>query len=464
MTAELDELLLNVASSPLIDSGDRLAAARLILATVRQGLSVARASIWLHQGPTLLHCELLDSHCGDDGSTLPTISQQQIGNYFAQLGHERTLMICDTSQDPRVAEFFHDYLQPFAIGALLDAPIRHHGQMIGIVSIEHIGGPRQWLADEINFAANLADLYGRAVSAAERVRYEQQLEQANNQLEQRVTERTIQLEKSLTDLRTMQNKLIESEKMAALGNLVAGVAHEVNSPLGVAITAASHCREELKTLEQQYQQHQLTEREFNQRLESLNQGLGLVEHNLERAANLVRDFKRTAADQSCGERAHFTLDEYLNTLASSLGPLLRQHQIQLQLVLPANIECDSYPGALAQVITNLAINAARYAFPEPRPQAAVLTISASLIDDDIFLQISDNGIGMSEQIRKRVFEPFFTTGRNKGGTGLGLALVYNLVTQTLGGTVRLSTAPHAGSHFDLCLPRIAPRSLQQPTS
>ncbi len=462
MTPELDELLLNVACSPLIDDGDRTAAARLILTTVRQGLAVDRASIWLYQGPTLLGCELLDSRCGDHGERLPKLSQQQFPNYFMALYSERNIVASDALQDPRTAEFASCYLQPLAIGAMLDTPIRHRGQMIGIICAEHVGGPRQWLADEITFTANLADLYCRAISAAERLQYEQQLEQANSQLEQRVAERTAQLEQSLENLRTMQGQLVESEKMAALGNLVAGVAHEVNTPLGVAMTAASHCREELQTLEQLHQQQQLTEREFNQRLYSLKLGLGLVENNLERAASLVRDFKRTAADQSCTERDRFMLDDYLKTLASSLGPLLRQHQIQLQLALPAGIECDSYPGALAQVITNLATNAARYAFPEPHQQEARLTISASLVDDDIFLQISDNGAGMGEQIRKRAFEPFFTTGRGKGGTGLGLAIVYNLVTQTLGGTISLVSAPHAGSHFDICMPRVAPHAQAQP--
>lgn len=456
MSPELNELLLKVACSPLIDGGDRTAAARLILATVRQGLAIARASIWLYQGHEQLGCELLDSHCSDNSEQLPKLSQQQFPNYFMALHSERNIVAPDAQRDPRTAEFTHNYLQPLGIGAMLDTPIRHHGQMIGILCAEHVGPPRQWLADEITFTANLADLYGRAISAAERLQYEQRLEQANSQLEQRVAERTAQLEQSLDDLRTMQEQLVESEKMAALGNLVAGVAHEVNTPLGVAVTAASHCRDELQLLEQLHQQQRLTEREFSQRLHSLKQGIGLVESNLGRAANLVRDFKRSAADQSCAERNRFMLNDYLQTLASSLGPLLRQHQIQLQLALPAGIECDTYPGALAQVITNLATNAARYAFPEPRQQDARLSISASLVDDDIFLQISDNGIGMGEQVRKRAFEPFFTTGRGKGGTGLGLAIVYNLVTQTLGGTISLASAPHAGSHFDSCLPRVAP--------
>ncbi|MBQ1784346.1 MAG: GAF domain-containing sensor histidine kinase [Gammaproteobacteria bacterium] len=459
LSERLQQILLRVSCSPALDSGDTNTASDLLLDAACDGLSIARSSIWLSepgQGLRCLRLRLRSIDHPEQSQPSLVLTDNDYPAYFAALASERAIVADDAHQHPATREFRGGYLIPLGIGAMLDIPLRHRGRMIGIICCEHVGGPRPWQPTEITFTANLADLFGRVVTAGERLAYEQQLEQANATLEQRVTARTLELEQALDEQRNMQRQLVENEKMAALGQLVTGVAHEVNSPLGVAVTGVSHCITELAELDHRYRHGKLTESDFNQRLSSLQQGLTLVEGNLQRAARLVTDFKRTAADQSNDDRQRFLLDDYLLSISNSLSPLFRHHGVQLQLELPSAVQCDSYPGALAQIITNLATNSMRYGFGPGFSGKATLLISASQVEEDIYLSINDNGLGMSEVVRQRVFEPFFTTGRAAGGTGLGLAIVHNLVTNTLGGQIRLDSAPNAGCHIEIRFPRCAP--------
>ena len=455
---QLQQILLQVSCSPELDSGNSDTATDLLLEAACQGLAISRCSIWLNQPGQGLRCLRLHNLAAPElRQPELVLTAHDYPAYFTALASERAIVADDAHRHPATREFSQSYLTPLGIGALLDIPLRHRGQMVGIICCEHVGGPRPWQAEEITFTANLADLFGRVLTAGERLAYERQLEQANATLEQRVTARTLELEQALEQQRKMQRQLVDNEKMAALGQLVAGVAHEVNSPLGVAVTGVSHCITELTELDHRYRNGQLTESDFTLRLSSLQQGLTLVDANLQRAARLIADFKRTAADQSNDDRQQFLLDDYLRTICNSLGPLFRRHGVQLELQLAAAVQCDSYPGALAQIITNLATNSMRYGFGEGFSGKAALLISASLVEDDIYLSVNDNGQGMSEVVRQRVFEPFFTTGRGSGGTGLGLAIVHNLVTNTLGGQIRLDSAPHAGCHIEIRFPRVAPR-------
>jgi len=457
MNQEMERILLRIAFSPCLASGDLRTATTLIVDAVRDGLAVARSSLWLMQGARSFHCERLSS----DSSALiepPHLTTHAHPNFVATLHQQRHLLVDDVRQDPRLSELETDYLRPLAITSLLLLPIHHHQQLIGFLCCEQVNSPRHWQNDEREFVTKLADLYGQALTASERLSEVQRLADANTRLEARLSERVSRHEAAVAELKRLQQQLIDSEKMAALGSLVAGVAHEVNTPLGVAVTAVSHCHEEIDLLVRLHQQRQLTEREFSRRLQAMVEGVQLVETNLGRAAQLVSDFKRTAADQAGGKRSRFLLDDYLKSVANSLGPLFRQRGVVFALAVPPGIHCDSYPGALAQVVTNLATNAVRYAFGEGFEGEPRLTMNAAVIDNDLYLQVSDNGLGMAEPIRSRVFEPFFTTGRASGGTGLGLAIVHGLVTRTLGGTITLHSAPNAGSHFEIRIPCNAPQA------
>lgn len=463
MNQEMERILLRIAFSPCLLSGDLRTASTLIVDAVRDGLAVGRASLWLRHGDETFRCERLSCD-GRTGVEPPPITTPTHPNFVATLNQQRHLMADDAQQHPQLDELIADYLRPLAIAAQLIVPLHHQQRLIGFLSCEQVVTPRHWQNGELQFVTKLAELYDRAVTSSERLGELQQLAETNTRLEARLNERVARHEAAVAELKRLQQQLIDSEKMAALGTLVAGVAHEVNTPLGVAVTAVSHCHEEIDLLVRLHQQQQLTEREFSRRLQTMVEGVQLVETNLGRAAQLVSDFKRTAADQASGNRGSFLLDDYLKSLANSLGPLFRQRGVVFSLAVPPGIRCDSYPGALAQVVTNLATNAVRYAFGEGFEGEPRLTMNAAVIDNDLYLQVSDNGLGMAEPIRSRVFEPFFTTGRASGGTGLGLAIVHNLVTRTLGGTITLHSAPNAGSHFEIRIPCLAPQTSEAESS
>ena len=237
MKETLELILLRVSQSADIDKGELDVASRLIINSVCEGLQITRAGIWLYdEMQTLVQCTLLIDKGNDLDHESLVLTRKDFPHYFEALDSERTIAAHDALTDVATFEFAEVYLTPLGISSMLDVPIRHRGKMIGIICCEHQGKAREWHADEVVFAASLADLYGRAVSANERADYEQRLIEANQTLEQKVIDRTAELEAA-------QEKLVESEKMAALGNLVAGIAHEVNTPLGIALTSVSNCKE-----------------------------------------------------------------------------------------------------------------------------------------------------------------------------------------------------------------------------
>ncbi len=440
MKETLEHILLAVSKSPIIDAGKLSQAARLILDSVLEGLAIRRAGIWLlDEDRQSIRCHLLIDQGNAVDSEALVLTRSDFPRYFAALDAERTIAAHDACRDPATAEFCQAYLKPLGITSMLDTPIRHRGQMVGIICAEHQGEIRQWSDDECVLAGALADLYGRAISAHQRASYEEQLQQA------------------LDNLKATQTQLIEYEKMAALGNLVAGVAHEVNTPLGIAITSGSHCQSEVRTLQQRYESGKLEERYFKEAIETLTEGLELQRRNLERAAQLVHDFKRTAADQTVMERERFNLADYLDASLSALRPMIRKQGIELTLELNCDLSIDSYPGALAQIMTNLITNACRHAFPDGATSPKRITIRCRSCDaQQVEISLADNGIGMDETTLQRAFEPFFTTARNKGGTGLGLSIIYNLATHKLKGSLTLESAPNQGSRFTLRIPQQLP--------
>ncbi|MEC7452389.1 MAG: GAF domain-containing protein, partial [Pseudomonadota bacterium] len=356
MKESLELILLRVSQSADIDKGELDVASRLIINSVCEGLQITRAGIWLYdEMQTLVQCTLLIDKGNDLDHESLVLTRKDFPHYFEALDSERTIAAHDALTDVATFEFAEVYLTPLGISSMLDAPIRHRGKMIGIICCEHQGKAREWHADEVVFAASLADLYGRAVSANERADYEQRLIEANQTLEQKVIDRTAELEAA-------QEKLVESEKMAALGNLVAGIAHEVNTPLGIALTSVSNCKEELKDIYRDFENDELTEQGFKDFEAICSEGLNLAETSLMRAANLVQDFKRTSADQTSLEIEEIALDEYIPRVCNPLKPMLRKEQVELSIDVTPNLVITTCPGIIAQLLTNLISNAQRHAF------------------------------------------------------------------------------------------------------
>ncbi len=261
-------------------------------------------------------------------------------------------------------------------------------------------------------------------------------------------------EKALEDLREAQQNLIAAEKLAALGGLVAGVAHEVNNPIGISLTVASSFARRCDDFAREVDAGPLRRSRLDEFLEGGRDAANQLVSNLQRAGELVHSFKQVAVDRSHAERRQFDLRESTDQIIASLRPVLKKSQIALTVDVPAGIMLESYPGSYGQVLTNLFINSVVHAFPDGR--AGSLFVEARQVRDDVDIFVSDDGIGMSEDVQRRALDPFFTTRRNEGGTGLGLHIIFNLVTQQLGGRLTFESRPGWGTRFRICIPRVAP--------
>ena len=316
--------------------------------------------------------------------------------------------------------------------------------------------PQGHADSEIGLLVRLTNQHLQAIALTlEQLRAaESSLKQYSDALESKVAERTLALSQSVEQLQQAQSQLIESEKLAALGGLVAGVAHEVNTPLGIAVTATSVLNETLDSLRQQFTAQTLTSQQFSDLLAQASDSTQMLVNNLQRAARLVRDFKQTAVDQVSEARSQFQVEQVLRALIASLHPETRKVPVEPLLECPSGLQMNSLPGVLTQVLANLILNSVRHAFADQA--APLIEIRLQEQGEQVLLDYRDNGCGVPESLRERIFEPFFTTKRGSGGSGLGLNIVYNLVTRKLGGKLEFSSQPGQGFHFRLSLPRELP--------
>jgi len=277
------------------------------------------------------------------------------------------------------------------------------------------------------------------------------LEDLNQNLEKKVTERTLDLEQSMQRLEEAQGQLIESEKLAALGGLVAGVAHEVNTPLGIAVTASSLIKESCHELNNAFNSQTLTSQQFSHIMEQMGQASELLEDNLNRGAKLIRDFKQTAVDQVSESRCQFNVSQTLHALIASLHPETRKVPVAPKLEGNASITMNSLPGVLTQVVSNLVLNSVNHAFSEQ--SSAQISLSFSLVDENVVFVYKDNGCGVDKSLHQKIFEPFFTSRRGEGGSGLGLNLVFNLIHQKLAGQLSFESELGEGVTFTFTIPQ-----------
>ncbi len=246
------------------------------------------------------------------------------------------------------------------------------------------------------------------------------------------------------------------EKMAALGTLVAGVAHEINTPMGIGVTAASNLQDEVAHVRHLYNENAMRKEDLEDFLSASDQTTRILLNNLERAAALIHRFKQVAVDQSSEAMRNIHLQTYLRDMMKNLEPKIKQTQLQYTIECPDEITLDSYPGALSQIVTNLVMNAIMHAY-EPG-QSGLLTIRAGIVEEQVKLEFSDNGVGIPHSIIDQIFNPFFTTKRGAGGSGLGLHIVYNLMVQTLNGSIHCNSKSGEGTTFTLLWPLVKPRS------
>jgi len=270
---------------------------------------------------------------------------------------------------------------------------------------------------------------------------------------ERKTAANAELEVAMERLRMTQAQLVQSEKMASLGALVAGVAHEINTPVGVGVTAASTLQAKATDIKLKYEKNDLTREDLEAFLGIANEFGEIILSNLMRAADLIQSFKRVAVDQTSNERREFNLNGYIGEVLQSLGPKLKRAGHSVHATCPETLTLDSYPGVLAQILTNFVGNSLLHAFDAG--QSGQLYIDARQDGEEVVIRYSDDGKGISSEYLPRIFDPFFTTKRGAGGTGLGLHIVYNLVTQTLGGSISAESAPGKGFAITARFPQVA---------
>jgi signal transduction histidine kinase len=260
-------------------------------------------------------------------------------------------------------------------------------------------------------------------------------------------------ESALLELNAAQQNLIDAERLAALGGLVAGVAHEVNNPIGISLTVASSFARRTEMFEAELRSDtRLRRSQLEEFVRTSRDAAQQLVANLHRAGELIHSFKQVAVDRSRAERREFSLGEATDQIIASLRPVLRKAPITLSVEVPEGLIIDSYPGAYGQILTNLFLNAANHGFADGRSGA--ITISARPRgNDEVEIIFADDGAGMTPDVQRQAFDPFFTTRRNEGGTGLGLHIVYNLVTQQLGGRMMLDSRLGQGSTFRIIMPR-----------
>jgi len=326
------------------------------------------------------------------------------------------------------------------IEAYLGTPLHDsHQNVMGLIVALY----EQPISDEQKILTLFQLFSGRIAAELERIAYEQSLED-------KITARTLELSETVEQLQTTQKQLVESEKMSALGNLVAGVAHEVNTPLGIAITTHSIMAEELKTLKDKLDSKSLSMKDMDNFINAAESAVTMQGDNLIRAKNLMENFKKTAADQHQLEIETLDVGQYYQQVISTLRSILKPQKVSLEIDCPEKILLATYSGVHAQILTNLINNSVKHGFADKdgndtsrlnSKQENKITISIEQTSSgEVSVNYSDNGRGLSEKAEQHVFDPFFTTARKQGGIGLGMSIVYNLISQKLNGSIELKNS------------------------
>ncbi|OAN48036.1 histidine kinase [Paramagnetospirillum marisnigri] len=298
----------------------------------------------------------------------------------------------------------------------------------------------------------LIDAYGRGVREQRRLvkvsdRLQAQLATVNQELGKRKAE----AEEALDHLKAAQESLVQAEKLASLGALVGGVAHEINTPVGIALSCASHLADATARMRKLFEADDIGVDDFERFMATVTDTTGLILSNCERAADLIRSFKQVAVDRTTSERRRFDLGAYIRETLASLAPHLRQAGHAVTVDCPEAVEMNSYPGALSQVLSNFVMNSLIHGF-DPG-QVGSIGIQVERPDPgSVRILYCDNGKGIADEHRGRVFDPFFTTRRGAGGSGLGLNIVYNLVVGPLGGSVQVEPRDGGGTCFVVTIP------------
>jgi len=339
------------------------------------------------------------------------------------------------------------YINQHQPKSILCAPLIHQKNVSGVIYLENNLTTGAFTQDRLEVLSLLCSQ--AAISLENANLYKKQQDYAGT-LEATVQERTRELKQSLDTIQKTQEQLVQSEKMAAIGGLVAGVAHEINTPIGIAVSAASHLEDKTGEFVKKVESKKIKRSELDSYAKTASDSSNLILKNLSGAVKIVQGFKQVAVDQTSGERREFKLKPYIEDVLLSLKPKLKKTQHVVTVNCPEDLTLNSFPGALSQIISNLVMNSLIHGF-EGIEQGEI-TFDAAEENGSVTLTYRDNGKGMDEKTLSKIFDPFFTTKRSQGGSGLGMHIVHNLVTQTLEGAISCESQPGNGMMINMKVP------------
>ncbi len=387
-----------------------------------------------------------------DNSVVGHLSMKMsTAGYVAKVAQARTQFLGSAVQTSLIALVFILVLLHWRLARPLDKLVSASDRIAhGELAIPIVAA----FDDEVGALAHSLEITRQALLnlVAELESRNQALTQANETLEQRVVERTESLAQALQNLERAGDEIMQTEKLASLGRVVAGVAHELNTPIGNALTVISTLELELQQLKTDVEGGTLRRSGLSQYADRGAEGITLALSNLKRAADLIADFKQVAVDQTSDLRRNFDLAEVSSEVLNMLLPTVRRSNCSVNTEFADGVDCDGFPGRYGQVLTNLVMNALTHAF-EPGTHGSI-TVRTEAVDAKFArLVVSDNGVGMDEAVRARIFDPFFTTKMGRGGTGLGMNIAHGIITRVMGGSISVQTSPGEGTEVQIVFRR-----------
>jgi len=375
--------------------------------------------------------------------------------------NQRLTEICGISVEDHLGRSVRDCVPALAdaVEAIVRSIMNTGEPVIGI----EVAGQRADQADQrswITYWHPLRGPTGEIVGvnvAAEEVTERKRAQAALQASERELRSTRDAAEAALRNLQETQNFLIEAEKLAALGRLVAGVAHEINNPVGTSLTVASSLERKTALIADELARGNLKRSTLNEFLEISHAASSQLVANLNHAAETIQSFKQVATDRNYANQRTFDLGDLTEQVIKSLRPGLGKQNVIVRVDCQPGLTMNSYPGPYGQALTNLFLNAVTHAFAEGKEGSIGIEVRASG-RENVEILFSDDGCGMSLDVRRKAFDPFFTTRRDQGCTGLGLHIVYTIVTNCLGGRVNLDSEPDEGTIIRIILPRVAPEA------
>lgn len=437
-------LLTNTAHNSLARQRDRAIAMAKKLSEQNQDLEQRQRDL-----------QLILEHVPAGIASLDVITKLRFGNArYAALFNSRAEQLINRPMADYISQDGLAFMQPHWDACLAgekvtyrryyDDPYTSQARIVDVV-----------MEPETDQAGNqVSGIFALVIDVTEKVQAEQQIRELNETLERRVLLRTQELEAAMDKLQQAQEELTRSETKATLNTLIASVSHELSTPLGNCLMTANTLADQGKNFQQAIDSNQIKRSDLSKFVGIVREGSDLMLRNLYRATDLLKNFRQVANDQASEQRRRFDLALMVREIIGTLTPSLKRHTHQLIIDIPENISMDSLPGPLGQVIINLINNAYLHAF-EGRSNGT-LSISAATEEQEVILRFADNGIGISKENLKQLFQPFFTTKNGKGGTGLGMSIVENLVSKTLCGSINVCSEVGTGTCFEVRLPMTAP--------